>query len=47
MLYVLKASDPLTLSVAIAGMAVVALLASIFPAQRAATVHPMVVLREE
>jgi len=29
------------------GMTVVALLASLLPAQRAATLHPMVALREE
>jgi ABC-type lipoprotein release transport system permease subunit len=47
MLYGLKTREPLTLGAAIAGMAVVALVASILPAQRAATVHPMEVLREE
>jgi putative ABC transport system permease protein len=47
MLYGLKATDPLTLGVAIAGMVVVALAASLLPAQRAATVHPMTALREE
>ena len=47
MLYGLKASDPLTLGAAILGMAAVAMIASVLPAQRAATVHPMVALREE
>jgi len=47
MLYGLKPRDPLTLGTAIAGMAVVALAASLLPAQRAATVHPMTALREE
>ncbi|HEX3471993.1 MAG TPA: FtsX-like permease family protein, partial [Silvibacterium sp.] len=47
MLYGLKASDPWTLAVAIAGMIIVALVASLLPAQRAATVHPMAALREE
>jgi len=47
MLYGLQARDPLTLATAIAGMAVVALVASLLPAQRAATVHPMTALREE
>jgi ABC-type antimicrobial peptide transport system permease subunit len=47
MLYGLKAGDPLTLGAAIVGMTVVALLASLLPAQRAAAVHPMVALREE
>jgi putative ABC transport system permease protein len=47
MLYGLKARDPLTLAMSIAGMAVVALIASVLPAQRAATVNPMVALRDE
>jgi predicted permease len=47
MLYGLKPRDPLTLGAAIAGMAGVALLASLLPAHRAATVHPMEALREE
>jgi predicted permease len=47
MLYGLKARDPLTLAAAIGGMAVVALAASLLPAQRAATVDPMTALREE
>jgi len=47
MLYGLKASDPRTLAIAIAGIAAIALLASLLPAQRAATVDPMVALREE
>jgi putative ABC transport system permease protein len=47
MLYGMKPRDPLTLGAAIAGMAVVALVASLLPAQRAATMHPMAALREE
>jgi putative ABC transport system permease protein len=47
MLYGLKPRDPFTLGAAIAGMAGVALLASLLPAHRAATVHPMEALREE
>jgi ABC-type antimicrobial peptide transport system permease subunit len=47
MLYGLKPGDPLTLGAAILGMAVVALVASLLPAQRAAAVHPMEALREE
>jgi putative ABC transport system permease protein len=47
MLYGLKPGDPLTLGAAIIGMVAVALLASLLPAQRAATVHPMEALREE
>jgi ABC-type antimicrobial peptide transport system permease subunit len=47
MLYGLKPRDPLTLGAAITGMVIVALLASLLPAQRAATVHPMEALREE
>jgi predicted permease len=47
MLYGMKPGDPLTLGAAIAGMVGVALVASLLPAQRAATVHPMEALREE
>jgi putative ABC transport system permease protein len=47
MLYGLKPTDPLTLCAAISGMVIVALLASLLPAKRAATVHPMEALREE
>jgi putative ABC transport system permease protein len=47
LLYGLKPTDPLTLAAAILGMALVALFASLLPAQRAASVHPMVALREE
>jgi hypothetical protein len=45
--YGLKPRDPLTLGAAITGMIIVALLASMLPAQRAATVHPMEALRED
>jgi putative ABC transport system permease protein len=47
MLYGLKPRDPFTLAAAIAAMVVVALAASLLPAQRAATVDPMAALREE
>jgi len=47
LLYGLKPRDPLTLAAAILGMALVAFVASLLPAQRAAAVHPMVALREE
>jgi len=47
LLYGLKPRDPLTFTAAILGMIVVALIASLLPAQRAAAVHPMVALREE
>lgn len=47
MLYGLKPRDPLTLGVAIVGMAAVGLVASLLPAQRAAALHPMAALREE
>jgi putative ABC transport system permease protein len=47
LLYGLKPTDPLTLAAAILGMTAVALLASLLPAQRAASVNPMVALREE
>jgi putative ABC transport system permease protein len=47
MLYGLKPSDPLTLGAAITGMILVAIVASLLPAHRASTVHPMDALREE
>jgi putative ABC transport system permease protein len=47
MLYGLKPGDPFTLAAAAAAMVVVALAASLAPAQRAATVDPMTALREE
>jgi predicted permease len=47
MLYGSKPEDPLTLGAAIVGMAAVAIIASLLPARRAATVHPMEALREE
>jgi putative ABC transport system permease protein len=47
LLYGLKPTDPLTLGASILGLTLVALIASLLPAQRAATVHPMVALREE
>jgi predicted permease len=47
LLYGLKPSDPLTLCASIVALSLVAILASLIPAQRAATVHPMVALREE
>jgi putative ABC transport system permease protein len=47
MLYGLKATDPLTLALAIGGMALVAMVASLLPAQRASKLQPMAALREE
>jgi ABC-type antimicrobial peptide transport system permease subunit len=47
MLYGLKPNDPLTLASAIAGIVAVGVAASLFPAQRAANIHPMAALREE
>jgi ABC-type antimicrobial peptide transport system permease subunit len=47
MLYGMKPRDPFTLAAAIATMAVIGLAASLWPAQRAATLHPMACLREE
>jgi putative ABC transport system permease protein len=47
LLYGLKPRDPITLIAAIIGMALVAIIASLLPAQRAAAVDPMVALREE
>lgn len=47
LLFGLKASDPATIAWAIAGLAAVALAASLIPARRAATVQPVEILREE
>src|SRR5262249_2552349 len=47
LLYGLKPRDPPTLSAAILGMSVVAFIASLLPARRAAAAHPIVALREE
>lgn len=47
LLFGLKPYDPLTVVLAAAGLAVVALAASLLPAQRAARLDPMVALREE
>jgi putative ABC transport system permease protein len=47
LLYGLKAHDPLTLGASILCLAVIVIVASLMPAHRAATVDPMVVLREE
>ncbi len=47
MLYGLKPRDPLTLALAVTAMAVIALVASLLPAQRAAAIDPMTALREE
>jgi ABC-type antimicrobial peptide transport system permease subunit len=47
LLYGLKPRDPFTFIVAILGMTVVAFIASLLPARRAASVHPMVALRDE
>lgn len=47
LLYGVNAADPLTIAAAVAGMAMVALVASLVPAQRAASVQPMQTLRSE
>jgi putative ABC transport system permease protein len=47
LLYGLRPRDPFTFIVAILGMTVVAFIASLLPARRAASVHPMVALRDE
>ncbi|HTU46654.1 MAG TPA: ABC transporter permease [Bryobacteraceae bacterium] len=47
MLYGLKPWDPLTGAVAVTAMAVIALVASLLPAKRAASIDPMAALREE
>lgn len=47
LLYGVKPTDPTTLGVAVAGMILVVLGASLLPAQRAATLQPVETLREE
>ena len=47
MLYGLHAFDPLTMCMAIAGMILVTLVASLLPARRAAAIEPMQTLRDE
>jgi putative ABC transport system permease protein len=47
MLFGLRPGDPLTLAIATAAMALVALIASLIPARRAAALEPMQILREE
>jgi len=47
LLFGLRPTDPLTLGSAIAALALVALIASFLPAQRAAKLDPLVALREE
>jgi len=47
MLYGLSSRDPLSLAVAAAAMATVALLAALVPAWRASTTDPMAVLRRQ
>ncbi|AXC11509.1 ABC transporter, ATP-binding protein [Acidisarcina polymorpha] len=47
LLYGLTFTDPVTLLGSVVGLTLVAILASVLPAQRAASVHPMVALREE
>jgi predicted permease len=47
MLFGLKSNDPMTIGASVAGLAVVAIAASLLPAMRAARVEPMVALREE
>jgi len=47
MLFGLEPTDPLTLVLAIAGLTLVALGASLRPARRAAAIEPMQTLRQE
>jgi predicted permease len=47
MLFGLQPSDPVTIGASVAGLAAVAIAASLLPAMRAARVEPMVALREE
>jgi ABC-type antimicrobial peptide transport system permease subunit len=47
LLFGLKPTDPLTIAMAVSLLACVALLASFFPALRAARTEPMAALREE
>ncbi len=47
MLFGLKPTDPLTIGASVAGLAAVAIAASLLPAMRAARLEPMVALREE
>ncbi|MGI9071947.1 MAG: ADOP family duplicated permease [Bryobacteraceae bacterium] len=47
MLYGLKPRDPLTLAVAVTAMAAIGLIATLLPAQRAASIDPMIALRDE
>jgi putative ABC transport system permease protein len=47
LLFGLKPADPLVIGLSVALLAAVALLASFFPAMRAARLEPMLALREE
>jgi putative ABC transport system permease protein len=47
MLFGVNPADPITLALAIGGLALVAVVASLLPAVRATGIHPMQVLREE
>jgi putative ABC transport system permease protein len=47
LLFGMQPSDPITLTLAITGLAAIALFASFLPARRAASVNPMQALREE
>ena len=47
MLYGLKSWDPLTVALAVTAMAAIAMVASLVPAKKAASIDPMTALREE
>jgi ABC-type antimicrobial peptide transport system permease subunit len=47
LLFGLRPTDPVTLAIAVAGLAAVAAAASVLPARRAASLDPVAALREE
>ncbi len=47
LLFEVKANDPATFAFAIAGLTFVSFIASLIPALKAASIHPMTALREE